>query len=84
MMISYMDAPRAWGYTRGVARVVGVNLTDAVLEGWLSRDDLGQIVDRCLGCGQVSPCMDWLARTARADHLPVYCPNKPAIEALKP
>ena len=65
-MIGYSDAPRAWGYTRGAARVVGVNLTDAVLEGWLSRGELGQIVDTCTSCRQAQPCTDWLARTQMA------------------
>jgi len=83
-MIGYSDAPRAWGFTRGAARVVGVNLTDAVLEGWLSRGELGQIVDTCTSCQQAQPCTDWLAHTAKADHLPGYCPNKAVIEALKP
>ena len=83
-MIGYTDAPRAWGYTRGAARALGVNLTDAVLEGWLTRDELGRMVDTCTSCGQSSPCTDWLAHTVKADHLPAYCPNKAVIESLKP
>ena len=83
-MIGYSDAPRAWGYTRGAARVVGVNLTDAVVEGWLSRNELGQIVETCTSCGQALPCTDWLAHTTKAEELPGYCPNKAGIEALKP
>ena len=44
MMMGYVDAPRAWGYTRGMARVLGVNLTSAVVEGWLSREELADLV----------------------------------------
>lgn len=83
-MIGYSDAPRAWGFTRGAARVVGVNLTDAVVEGWLSRSELAEMVHTCTRCGQALPCTDWLAQTAAAEELPGYCPNKSVIEALKP
>jgi hypothetical protein len=83
-MIGYTDAPRAWGFTCGAARVVGVDLTGAVVDGWLSRRELGAMVETCTSCGQEVPCTDWLAHTAKAEQLPVYCPNKAVIEALKP
>jgi hypothetical protein len=84
-MLGYVDAdPRAWGYTRGAARVVGVNLTGAVVDGWLSRAELSALVQACHGCKSSSPCTDFLARTVRAETLPGYCPNKAAIESLRP
>lgn len=81
-MIGYVEAPKAWGLTRGMGRVVGVNLTDAVVEGWLSRAELAELVDRCQACDRSEDCTGWLARTVTADALPAFCPNKPDIESL--
>lgn len=81
-MMGYVEAPRAWGLTQGMARVLGVNLTDAVIDGWMSRGELAGLVNRCQACGQDGECVDWLARTAKAKVLPSCCVNKRAIEAL--
>lgn len=84
MMMGYVDAPRAWGYTRGMARVLGVNLTSAVVDGWLSREELADLVQRCEDCICTEKCTAWLARTVTAEAAPAFCPNKAAIEALGP
>ena len=34
-MMGYVDDPRAWAYTRGMTRALGVNLTKAVVQGWV-------------------------------------------------
>lgn len=81
-MIGYVEAPKAWGLTRGMARVLGVNLTDAVMDGWMGRAELAALVERCQACGRDAECMDWLAHTARAGALPAFCANKRALEAL--
>jgi tellurite resistance protein len=83
-MIGYVEAQQAWCYTRGAARVVGVNLTEAVVDGWLSRGELAALVQVCRDCAAVARCTDFLAQTVAADLLPGYCPNKVAIEALRP
>lgn len=83
-MMGYVEAPKAWGLTRGMGRVVGVNLTDAVVEGWLSRGELADLVDRCQACDRAEDCTAWLARTVTAESLPAFCPNKAGIEALVP
>jgi len=44
-MIGYVEAPKAWGLTRGMGRVLGVNLTDAVVDGWLTRGELAELVE---------------------------------------
>lgn len=83
-MIGYVEAPRAWSFTRGMARVVGLDLISAVTEGWLTRPELVDLVETCLACDQSAPCTDWLARTLQADELPVFCPNARALQALQP
>lgn len=81
-MIGYVEAPRAWGLTRGMGRVLGVSLADAVIEGWLSRAELAALVDRCQACGRAADCTGWLARQVSAEALPEFCPNKAPLEAL--
>lgn len=81
-MMGYVEAPKAWGLTRGMARVVGVNLTDAVVDGWLTRSELAVLVDRCQACGKAVDCTGWLAHHVRAEDLPGYCANKSGLEAL--
>jgi hypothetical protein len=81
-MIGYPDAYKAWWLTRGMARISGVNLSHAVVEGWLQRAELDRLVTRCAGCRQAASCEGWLATSGRARSMPEFCPNKPAIEAL--
>jgi hypothetical protein len=81
-MIGYPDAYRAWWLTRGMARVSGVNLSHAVVEGWLQRAELDRLVTRCAGCNLAARCETWLAQSGPEVTMPKFCPNKPAIEAL--
>lgn len=83
-MIGYPQAPRAWSFTRGMARTMGVNLPNAVLEGWLSREELGGLVDKCLTCTSMRQCTNWLAHTVETEALPGFCPNAAALSALRP
>lgn len=82
-MIGFGDAPVAFGLTRGMGRVVGVDLIRAVTEGWMSRAELDGLVDACQRCKQIALCTNWLATTPRAADLPDYCANKAGIEALR-
>lgn len=81
-MIGYPEAPRAWWLTRGMARIAGVNLSQAVVDGWLTRAELGEIIGRCAGCSRSAECDGWVAQSGPARQMPGFCPNKPAIEAL--
>ncbi|MEZ5796520.1 MAG: DUF6455 family protein [Paracoccaceae bacterium] len=81
-MIGYAEAPRAWWLTRAMARISGVNLSQAVVEGWLSRDELSHIVTRCEACSEVECCDRWLAHSGAETAMPGFCPNKSVIEAL--
>lgn len=83
-MIGYIEAPKAWALTRGMARVLGLNLVEAVTEGWFARTELAQMVDACVACDQSDRCTAFLAVTARTESLPGFCSNKAQIEALQP
>lgn len=77
-------ATRAWWLTRGMARIAGVNLPQAVIGGQLSRDQLATLVTRCELCPHSSQCELWLAHSGAETRLPEFCPNKAAIEGLSP
>jgi Family of unknown function (DUF6455) len=81
-MIGYPEAFKAWWLTRGMARISGVNLPRAVVEGWLQRAELDSLVTRCATCGRGSQCESWLGRSGAARAMPEFCPNKSGIEAL--
>lgn len=82
-MIGYVEAPRAWWLTHGVARSVGVSLPNAVIEGWLTRRELARIVDRCQSCSCAEDCAARLAKPQPEPSLPDFCCNKAEIEALR-
>ena len=81
-MIGYEEMPKAWWLTRGMARISGVNLSYAVVEGWLPRAELGSLIARCDACDHGGTCEAWLAQSGRAAAMPDFCPNQAAIEAL--
>lgn len=81
-MFGYPEAPKAWWLTRGMARISGVNLPRAVVDGWLRRAELEVLVSRCASCRQGVDCEGWLATSGVARAMPDFCPNKPGIEAL--
>lgn len=83
-MIGFPDAPKAWWLTRGMARVLGVNLPRAVVDGWLRRDELEDLVANCAACGRGAVCESWLVRSGAESAMPDFCPNRPGIEALAP
>ena len=82
VMIGYPEAPKAWWLTRGMARISGVNLPRAVVEGWLQREELEQLIARCAACRRSEVCETWLVQSGTAHAMPDFCPNKPGIEAL--
>jgi len=81
-MIGYPEAPKAWWLTRGMARICGVNLPQAVVDGWLPRRELETLIARCAACDRGKDCESWLATAGGARQMPVYCPNRQMIEAL--
>lgn len=85
-MIGYAENPHGFWLTHGMARAAGVNLPRAVVEGWLTRRELGSIVARCATCGQDAACTAWLSQAPARPPLALApaCPNRGAIEALDP
>jgi hypothetical protein len=81
-MIGYPEAPKAWWLTRGMARLSGVNLPRAVVDGWLQRVELQDLVARCAACRRSAGCEAWLAQSGAAEDMPDFCPNRAAIKAL--
>lgn len=83
-MIGYTEAPKAWSLTRGMARLAGVDLPGAVLDGWLSRDELASMVGQCQGGGCAEACLSWLGNGARPPEPPAFCAIGKQIAALAP
>ena len=80
-MFGYTEAPRAWWMTRGMARLAGVDLPRVMVEGWLTRRELAEIVDRCATCPHAVTCGRWLA-SGTERRIAGFCPNRDALEAL--
>jgi Family of unknown function (DUF6455) len=55
-MIGYPDDPTAFAHARSLARLGGLDLTLAVFDGWLRRDELAAIVATCHDCTAGYPC----------------------------
>jgi hypothetical protein len=81
-MIGYPETPKAWWLTRGMARISGVNLPRAVVDGWLPRSELEGLIARCAACTHGETCDSWLGQSGAARDMPGFCPNKADIEAL--
>lgn len=81
-MIGYPEAPKAWWLTRGMARISGVNLPQAVVEGWLRRSELESLIARCAACTRGADCETWLSGSGPERSMPDFCPNRRMIEAL--
>ena len=82
-MIGYARAPRAFGRTRAMARAVGLDLTAAVVDGWLSRAELDALISRCASCGRSGDCDRFLSDARAGAALPPYCANNAALEVLR-
>ena len=82
-MIGYARAPRAFGRTRAMARAVGLDLTAAVVDGWLSRAELEALISRCASCGRVVDCDRFLSEARAGAALPPSCANSAALEVLR-
>jgi len=83
-MIGYTEAPKAWSLTRGMARLAGLDLPAAVLEGWITREELARMVGQCQSGGCSDACLTWLAQGTRPPDPPGFCAIGTQIAALAP
>jgi hypothetical protein len=84
IMIGYAESPQAWARARRMAQALGVNLAGAVVDGWLARRELGQIVDCCRTCAADTACGAWLDRPDPPACTPAFCANGTALAGLAP
>lgn len=71
---------------RGMARRMGVNLSDAMFEGMLTRADFAQMVERCHSCPRSHACLAYLANPVGEDPAvsgTLPCDNAAAMMALR-
>lgn len=77
-------AERHFWLTQGMARTVGVNLTEAIAGGRITRADLADMVVRCAGCEFSERCVRWMADGRHlGEDPPAYCLNHEVIEAIR-
>lgn len=81
-MINYAQTPVAWALTRGMARMVKLDLGRAAMDGWLTRAEVDALVETCEACTQKATCTAWLTQAHEAPCLAVFCPNQQRLEAL--
>lgn len=71
--------------TRSVARVMGVNLSEAMAEGRLTPAGYCEMVTRCRAGGCRDACEMWLAcQTDKASEPPRGCPLRDVLTPLRP
>lgn len=78
------NAERHFWLTRSVARVMGLNLSEAMHENRLSVQEYGEMVTRCRTCGAAEDCELWLAtRTGPNATGPTACLNAQLLQSLR-
>ena len=76
-------APMAYGLTRGMARVIGIDLIGAASDGQITHRELEAMIDTCAACPHTARCTQFLAVTLETAQPPEYCGIKPSLKALK-
>lgn len=79
------DFDRHFWLTRSVARMIGVNLSQAMSAGRMTADDYCALITQCQKCGNSETCESWLAsQTGQSDRAPDHCANAPMLNRLIP
>lgn len=69
--------------TRGMARRMGVNLTEAMHDGFLTQADFATMITRCRGCEGADGCMAFLsAHASERGSAPDWCKNGNILREL--
>ena len=70
--------------TRGMARKLGVNLSEAMHDGFLTQADFAEMITRCRKCGRTEGCLAMLGQSAPALlSAPDHCPNAGILADLR-
>ena len=78
------DPARHFWLTRSVARVMGLNLSEAMLAGHLKPDQYATMVTSCRGCALVESCEHWLGHlNGPSSAPPPGCCNDATFRRLK-
>jgi len=83
---SYGALDRHFWLTRSMARVIGINLSDAMAKKRFSPDDYAVMIARCRAKGCHEACQRWLAAqtSARPTSPPEYCAIADCLVRLSP
>ncbi len=82
--ISLGEIERHFWLTRSMARVMGVNLSEAMAKGWISPSDYSEMVTRCRAGGCHEICQQWLARHAGpVSEAPDHCAHRDMLNRLR-
>lgn len=68
--------------TRGMARRMGVNLTQAMHDGCLTQADFAEMVARCRGCSGAAGCLAFLSEPGAQGSAPDWCYNATVLREL--
>lgn len=69
--------------TRSVARVMGVNLSQAMTNGTLTARDYAALVSRCRTCTRVAECQNWLGQQrSEPPDPPRHCLNRDRLARI--
>jgi hypothetical protein len=69
--------------TRSVARVMGVNLSEAMAAKDLTAAEYAEMVNRCRQCALVTTCQNWLGeKRTRPAAAPEHCCNADVLRRL--
>jgi hypothetical protein len=70
--------------TRGMARRLGVNLTEALQQGVITRGDYADLLARCRACADTQACIEFLAEHPdRAAAPPEGCLEADVLNELR-
>lgn len=78
------DHDRAFWTLRGVARVMGINFSEAMVTGRLGRAGYSDMIDTCIRSQCMPRCSHWLGQCSGcATSPPPDCANAARLEKLR-
>ncbi len=78
------ELDRHFFLTRAMARRHGVNLSEAMHQGILTRTDFAAMITRCRDCpGAPADCHDFAEDHDQGTVAPDWCANKAVLEGLR-